>query len=65
MKTEMKTKNKSKIFLSFLTIAIVFVGCTKESTKPETIIKATRNIKQETQNNNKKSKKQESLIKKT
>ena len=32
---------KTKIFLSFLTIAIVFVGCTKESIKPETVITET------------------------
>ena len=37
----MKTKMKTKVFLSVLTIAIVFVGCTKDSPDPETVITAT------------------------
>jgi hypothetical protein len=37
----MKTKMKTRVFLPLLTIAIVFVGCTKDSTSPETVITAT------------------------
>ena len=37
----MKTKMKTKIFLPVLTIAIAFVGCTKDSPSPETVISTT------------------------
>ena len=37
----MKTKMKTKVFLYFLTIAIAFVGCTKDSPDRETVVTAT------------------------
>ena len=38
----MKTKMKTKVFLSVLTIAITFMGCTKDSPAPvETVITET------------------------
>jgi len=37
----MKTKMKTKVFLSFLAIAFAFAGCKKDSTDLETVITAT------------------------